>query len=260
MEKNKSEVNRYTISAIDKALDVIETLADQEALSLLELSELLKRPKSSIYRIVLTLENRGYVTRSEENEKYTLGYKQLTIARKLLTKSSLRGSAYHEMKWLSDKYGDTVNLGVLIGGDVLYIDMIEGSHSLRMNESIGSTSPFHATAIGKAIAALRYQNNFDALLELKPLQKITINTITDIGVFRKELTSVLDKGYAVDDEESVQGARCIAAPVFNLSGKVEEAISISGAIHRYSMNEVPGIADDVKKAANNISVKLGYAN
>lgn len=258
MNNKNSNSDRYIISSIDKALDVIEALAEHEGLNLLELAELLNKPKSSVYRIIFTLEKRGYIARSEENGKYVLGYKQLALTRHLLEKNSLRNCALPEMQQLSDKYAETVNLGVLSEGEVLYIEMIEGTHSLRMNESVGSTSPFHATAIGKAIAAHSSQEIIDALLALKTLRKMTPNTIVDLNVFKEELASIKAQGYAVDDQEIVQGARCIAAPIFNLSGKVEGAISISGAIHRYPADKIPAIAADVKKMANNISIKLGY--
>lgn len=258
MEKKSTKNDRYTISAIDKALDVIEALAEHDSLNLIELAEMLSKPKSSVYRIILTLENRGYITRSEETGKYTLGYKQLTLTRNLLEKNSLRNCALPEMRWLSDKYAETVNLGVLSGGKVLYMEMIEGKHSLRMNESIGSTSPFHATAIGKTIAAFSSEEKVESLLALNPLQKITPNTIVDVDLFKKELCLIRERGYAVDDQEVVLGARCVAAPIFNLSGKVEAAISISGAIHRYPEEKIPEIAEDVKEKANNISAKLGF--
>lgn len=248
---------KYTIQSIDKALDVIELLSEYESLSLLELAKQLKQPKSSLYRIVLTLEQRGYIARSDKTGKYCLGYKQLIVAKQLLGNNSLRSQARQEMERLSTKYGDTVNLGVLNGKQVLYLDIIEGTYSLRMNETIGSTAPPHATAIGKVILADRI-DEAESWLRDQPLVQITPNTITDPKSFIQELERIRTRGYALDDEESVVGARCIAAAIRNYHGKAEGAISLSGAIHRYPDDQLAAVAADVMKAAFIISRKRGY--
>src|SRR5699024_1787381 len=114
---------------------------------------LLNQPKSSLYRIIQTLEGRGIISRSEPEGKYCLGYKLLNITKNILEGNSLRECAISEMERLVDRHGDTVNLGVLSQNEVLYLEIIEGTFSLRMNESVGSTAPFHASAVGKVIAS-----------------------------------------------------------------------------------------------------------
>lgn len=254
----KSQEKRYTINSIEKALDVLEALSDYSSLSLIELADLLDKPKSSLYRIILTLENRGFISRSEEDGKYCLGYKPLIITKNLLENNSLRSCAVNEMKELVEKHGDTVNLGVLSHGSVLYLEIIEGTYSLRMNESVGSTAPFHASAIGKTIAAYLTEDELNEVLKNQEFIKKAPNTITDKKSFIEALKTIKNQGYAVDDEEVVQGARCIAAPIFNISGKVEAAVSISGAIHRYPLEKIPYIAQDVISVAQRISRKRGY--
>jgi IclR family acetate operon transcriptional repressor len=151
---------RYTIQSIDKALDMIELLAERGTLSLIGLTELLDQPKSSTYRIVLTLESRGFISRSDEDGKYCLGYKQLMIAKYLLERNNLRAAALQEIKKLSERFGDTVNLGVLTDGDIMYVEIIEGSYALRMTDTVGSRQPFHATAIGKAMPPICRRTTF----------------------------------------------------------------------------------------------------
>lgn len=250
--------DRYTIQSIDKALDLLELLAERGPFSLIELAELLNQPKSSTYRIVLTLENRGYVSRIGEDGKYCLGYRQLVLTRNLLEQSSFRGAASHEMKKLSDLYGDTVNLGVLFEGDILYVDIIESRHALRMTDTVGSRSPFHATAMGKAIAAHMPEAAVRELLDRCGLPPVTDRTLTDADAFLAELANVRRLGYAVDDQEIVEGARCVAAPVFGMFGVVQGAISLSGAMHRYSDAAIPGIAQEVRAAADAVSRRLGH--
>lgn len=254
----EAKTERYTIQSIDKALDLIELLAEKGSLSLIELTELLNQPKSSTYRIILTLENRGYISRSDEDGKYCLGYKQLFITRNLLEKNNLRTAALQEMKRLSELFGDTVNLGVLIGGHIMYVEIIEGTHALRMTDSVGSKSPFHATAMGKAIAAYLPEARVQSLLDEYGLPKYTEHTITAREQFMEELKKVRSNGYAVDDQEIVEGARCVAAPVFGMFGNVHGAISVSGPMHRYTEDTIPRIADEIVRAASAISVKMGH--
>lgn len=249
---------RYKIQSIDKALDLIELLAKHGSLSLIELTELLDQPKSSTYRIILTLENRGFISRSDEDGKYCLGYKQLMLTRNLLERNTLRSAAWQEMKKLSERYGDTVNLGVLVGGTVLYVEIIDSIHALRMTDSIGSRSPFHATAMGKAITAHLQWEEVQRLSASCGLPAITPHTITTAEALQDELKRVRGQGYAIDNEEIVEGARCVAAPIFNLYGKPAGAISLSGAMHRFKEDQLPAIIEDVRQAALAVSVKLGY--
>jgi len=250
-------LERYTIQSIDKALDLIELLAEHGTLSLIELTERLEQPKSSIYRIVLTLENRGFISRSDEDGKYCLGYKPLMLTRNLLERNTLRAAALPEMKKLSDLYGDTVNLGVLLNGEILYVDIIESKHPLRMTDSVGSRSPFHATAIGKAIAAQLPDDTVRGLAGGFGLPSFTPNTITTEDGLLSELARIRGQGYALDDEEIVEGARCVGAPIFDLRGRSVGAISLSGAKHRFKDDRLPEISGQVREAAQSVSRKLG---
>jgi DNA-binding IclR family transcriptional regulator len=252
--------SRYTIHSVEKALDVIEALSEYGTLSLIELAEVVKQPKSSLFRIILTLEQRGFISRSEEDGKYCMGIKQLSLTKNLLERSTLRASALSEMHKLVDKYGDTVNLCLLVDGEILYLEIIEGTYALRMTDRVGSKSPFHATAAGKAIVSTLSVEEVSRLLEQKDLTVYTPNTITDKTRFVNELEKINRQGYAVDNQEIVMGARCIAAPIFNMFGRVEGAISLSGAVHRFPDEQITAISEDIKSAASAISLKLGHLN
>lgn len=249
---------RYIIQSVDKALDLIELLAEHGSLNLIELTSMLEQPKSSTYRIVLTLENRGYISRSDEDGKYCLGYKQLMLTRNLLERNTLRTAAIYEMKKLSERYGDTVNLGVLVDGKVLYVEIIESTHALRMMDSIGSRSPFHATAMGKAIAAYMDSREVEGLVQVYGLPPLTPNTIQSVPQLKAALEKIQTDGYALDDEEIVEGARCVAATIFDMYGKPAGAISLSGAMHRFKPELLADISANVREAAAAISKKLGH--
>ncbi|MCQ6560524.1 IclR family transcriptional regulator [Paenibacillus mendelii] len=258
MKEEQEKQDRYTIYSIEKALELIELLSERESASLIELVDLLKQPKSSLYRIILTLEKRGYVERSDSDGKYCLGYKNLIITRNLLEKNNLRGSAIPEMNRLMERYGDTVNLGVLSNGEVLYLEIIEGTFALRMTDRVGSKAPLHATAMGKAITAFMEEPERNRLVSEMSLQKITDYTIVDKGKLLEQLETIRQAGYAVDDQEVVEGARCIAVPIFDMFGKAVGAISLSGALHRFPKERLQEIAEEMKRSAGLISLKLGH--
>lgn len=257
VNQEDSSSNRYVIQSIDKALDVLELLAEHESLSLNELTEQLSQPKSSLYRILLTLELRGFIKHSHDNG-YSLGYKHLMLTKKLLEGNSLRDASLPEMKKLSDKYGDTVNLGVLSEGQVIYLEIIEGTYSLRMTDTIGTKCPIHATAIGKAIVAHIPEQDVSKILKQNDMIRFTSKTISEPEVLMEELKKIRLQGYALDNEEMVQGARCLSAPIFDMFGHVVGAISLSGAIHRFHQDQIDTIAADVMKTTQNISSKLGF--
>lgn len=250
--------NRYTISSVEKALDVLELIAEHESLNLIEISQLLDKPKSSLFRIITTLEHRGYVTRSDKNAKYCLGFKALKLSSDLLKTNTLERAAGPGMEELSAKYGDSVNVGILIEEEILYIAVKEGTYPLRFTDVVGTKSPFYATAIGKAIAAHLSDEVLDRILEKSKFVSITPYTITDQDTFKKELEKVREMGVAFDNQEIVEGARCVAAPIFNTLGEVEAAISISGASHRFKDERIREIEKDIKEIAQKISENLGY--
>ncbi|MNH86866.1 Transcriptional regulator KdgR [compost metagenome] len=260
LDHEKDKQDRYSINSIEKALDVIEVLSEHDSLSLIELVELVNQPKSSLYRIILTLEKRGFISRSDEDGKYCLGFKQLVITKNLLDRSSLRTAALAEMHKLVETYGDTVNLCVISNDEVLYVEIIEGTYALRMSDKVGSKAPFHATATGKTLAAYLPAEEVKRMILDKGLPAYTPYTLQDEASLLQELVKVKEQGYAVDYEEIVQGARCIAAPIFNRFGKVEGAISLSGAQHRFPDERIATIAKDICETGNRISLKLGYVN
>lgn len=257
-ENLKSNEDRYIINSVKKVLILIDTLAEHGPLNLIELSDIMELPKSSVYRNLLTLEKYNYITRTDDNQKYCLGHKFLKLAKNLLVDNVLVEKATHDMELLADKYNDTVNLGVLYRNkEIVYVKIIEGTYSLKMSDTIGTTASFHCTAIGKSISAFLPETDIDIMITKRGLPKITKNTITNKQSFLKKLNIIRNRGYSIDDEESVIGARCIAAPLFNLFDEVVGAISLSGAINRFPEDKIDYIANDVKKAAKNISMKMG---
>jgi IclR family acetate operon transcriptional repressor len=154
---------------------------------------------------------------------------------------------------------ETVNLAVLDQGTVLYVDVIESPHEFRLSSRVGTRRSLHVTALGKALAAFLPEEPREAILSTITFQPATPKTIMNLLQFRQELDKISRQGYAVDDEEAVQGARCVSAPILNSEGEPVGAVSVSGPVTRVSPNQVVGLAAAVKSAARAISVAMGFS-
>jgi DNA-binding IclR family transcriptional regulator len=154
---------------------------------------------------------------------------------------------------------ETVNLAVLDQGMVLYVDVIESPHEFRLSSRIGTRRSLHVTALGKALAAFLPAEPRESILSTIAFQQATPKTIMNLLQFRQELEKIQRQGYAVDDEEAVQGARCVSAPILNSSREPIAAVSVSAPITRVSPNQVVVFAGAVTSAARAISAAMGFS-
>jgi len=159
--------------------------------------------------------------------------------------------------WKSTR--ETVNLGTLDQGTVLYIEVIESPHEFRLSSRVGTRRSLHATALGKALAAFLADDQKERVLATIQFQPLTPKTIMNLVQFRQELEIIRKQGYAVDDEETTLGARCVSAPILGADREVVAALSVSGPVTRISPAQVPALAGAVMNAARAISVTMGFA-
>jgi DNA-binding IclR family transcriptional regulator len=153
---------------------------------------------------------------------------------------------------------ETVNLAVLDQGTVLYVDVIESPHEFRLSSRVGTRRSLHVTALGKALAAFLPPEVRDNVLSTITFQQATSKTIMNLLQFRQDLEKIRRQGFAVDDEEAVQGARCVSAPILNSDREPIAAVSVSGPVTRVSPDQVGVLAEAVCDAARSISVAMGF--
>ncbi len=150
--------------------------------------------------------------------------------------------------WISTT--ETVNLGVVSGLDVLYVDVLESTHSFRMVSQIGARRPLHCTALGKAMLAFLSPSEREGAIGSLRLEKFAPQTISSAASLRKELKKVAEQGYAVDDEEACVGSRCVACPIFDQSGKMAGALVYRARSAASIDNGCSPSADRYAKARN----------
>ena len=249
----------YPIKVLNKTFSILEILLKHDsAMNMTEISEKLGLYPSTIHRILDTLKYWGYVEQNTNTQKYQLGLKLLELGMAKLHQIDLVREVTPYLKELVKQYNETVHLGVLEEGEVLYLAKEESSQTIRMISYIGKRAPLHCTALGKVLLAYMSEEERKEILEEKELPRLTKNTITDKGELEKELDKIREQDFALDREENEKDVRCIGAPIRNYKGKVIAAISISSPIFRIDKNVENNLKEALIKTTNKISKRLGY--
>lgn len=250
---------QYGIAVLDRALDVLEALAEAPGDASLGVSEIARRigaTKTAAFRILVNLERRGYVDKDPATATYALGTRLAYLGERSLSAIDLRGAARPMLAELHRRFGETVNLAVRDGAEIVYVDMIESGHGLRMAARIGGRDALHSTALGKAILAFLPPEARDDLLR-GGLPARTGQTITEPVKLLAELARVRERGFAEDRGENEVGARCLGAPIFDHRGAVAGAISISAPDSRLDDARAAVAAAAVVEGAAGVTRRLG---
>jgi IclR family acetate operon transcriptional repressor len=243
------------VRSVARAISVLTAFEDAEQLSLAQLAAHTRLPKPTVFRLALTLENAGFLIRSEEVHMFSLGPRLVSVARLVLARG-LPITARPHMTALARQFGYTVSLAVLDAGEVLFLDVIESRTNLRMVFGIGTREPFHSDAVGKAVAAQLDRAELDALLSRRPLRALTPHTITSRAALEAELQNIRERGYATDRGESQGGAHSVAAAIFGPRGVVG-GISLSAAADQLPEEDFAIAGAAVREATDAISAALG---
>jgi DNA-binding IclR family transcriptional regulator len=253
------EDRSYTIAVLGRALDVLEALeASGEPMGASDLARSLDTTKSSVFRILSTLEQRGYVMKQPGTARYSLGARLATLGQNALSGLDLRRIARPELERLHTRFQETVNLGVLYSTNIVYLDMIESPQSLRMAAKIGSYHPAHSTALGKAMLAFLPEKELIAMVP-EELRAQTSQTITDRSRLLNELRNVRQRGIAEEIEENEMGSRCVGIAIFDQRQCPVAAISVSAPASRIDDERVAAIAISLSWASHAITRAIGGA-
>ena len=246
------------IGSLDRGLHILEMLgAAVEPLRVTEIAGVLKVDKSTAYRLLHTLQARGYVSQVE-TRRYRLGSKCIELGSLALKTIDMRMQARPFLEELADQTGQTIHLAVLSNIEAIYVDMVQGSSVITISTDVGMEAPGHCTASGKALFAHLSPEQLRQIYSGRELPQFTPSTITDLASLEAHLQVVREQGYAVDDEERYQGVRCMAAPVFDHHGQVIASISVSGPSSQMYLKRIKELKGPVIKVATQLSAKLGY--
>ncbi len=251
------------VQTIQRVSSILEVLGQTpRGISIRDLSLRLELPKGTTHRLLSSLAYYGYVRQDTGTRNYFLGLKLVELGNLLLSQLDLRKVAEPFLGDLADKTKETVHMVFLDRNEIVYIDKVETDHhtsGLRMASRVGLRNPAHSCAVGKVLLSHLSEEELDNLIAEKGLPQRTENTITDRARLKGHLKSVRTQGYAIDDEENEMGIRCVAAPVYNESGKAVAAISVSGPAFRITKKLIQEpLKGEVIETALKISARLGF--
>ena len=246
------------LSSVKKSLQVLQAFsAEQPERSVTEISRFLNAHKSSVSRILATLATEGFVEKNPANNRYRLGLKLLDLANLVLGRYELRELAGPYMEVLARVTGEIVHLSILDKSDIVYLEKKGGGQTLTVATKVGGRNPAHASAMGKVLLSGLSPEEFGQILPVASLTRLTPRTISEKGELIKELERVRDHGFAVDDEESFPGIRCVAAPIRAEDGRTVAAISVTVPKQRMGRQRVEEIRERVIETGRLISARMG---
>ncbi|MFK5985415.1 MAG: IclR family transcriptional regulator [Pseudomonadota bacterium] len=249
MTKKSSSIQ--VIDRMAKLLDAISRYDDSASLKFLSADTDLH--PATAHRILASLIEQGFVERNETGY-YRLGYKLMELGCGVNSRLDVKEEALEILQNLRDELGETANLTIRKGDQVVYVERAIANRIMRVEQVIGSHAPLHVTAVGKLMLANEGEKSIDAYVKRTGLPGFTKNTLTKIEPFKAELKTAFKQGYTFDNEEAEIGVGCIGVLVRNSSGKIVAGLSVSAPIERRQDDWIPIVVE----AADKLSTRLGY--
>lgn len=247
------------VQSVARAIEIMEALASSRtSVGVVDLARRVRLPVSTTHRLLRALQQGGLVRKDARSGRHELGLKLVELSAHVLDSLDLRAVARPVLERLQAETRETVHLALLDQTDVVYIDKLDSTRSLRMYSRIGRRVPVYCTALGKALLAFSDEGTVRTILGRIRLRRRTANTITSRAALYAELAEVRRRGFAVDNIEFEDGIRCVGAPVFDHAGRCAAAISLSApAVHLPLRRIEHNLGPLVRAAAMRVSRQLG---
>lgn len=254
----RREKTNYIIQSVSHALDVLEEFTGEtDELGVTELSKRLKLHKNNVFRLLATLEARGYIEQNKATENYRLGLRCLNIGQRFVTQMGLLRQARTVMQQIAKTSRETVFIAVMHNGTVVPVDAVEPEQPVRLVSRVGSTLPLHCTAVGKMHLACADDELRASLPET--LQKFTEKTVVDRQALTQQLKKIAENGYAVDLGEHIEDVRSVAVAVRDYTRAVVGTLAVAGPAYRLSQERLDKeVVPLMVKAGRELSTRLGF--
>lgn len=250
MEKNVSE--NYVIPMLEKAFEVLDLMSlEEEAMGTSEISQRLKIPKTTVFRLMTTMQKWGYVEKSKDHDKYRLGKKLIRLGQEVASTIDIKEIAMVHLEELSKATGESSNLGILYEEEVLTVANVRGEDFYLISRLI-PTSPLNCSAMGKLFLADWTEEALEAYFASGAPKSRTVHSIQDLDGYREMRAEIEKEGLSYDREEYEYGLTCIAAPIRNPAGEMVAAMSISGPTTRLKHKGEENLKKELLKASRKI--------
>ena len=251
------EILMQILSSVKKALELLDHFTvERPELSLAEISREVDAHKSSVFRVLTTLKAAGFLEKDPLSGKYRLGLKILDLAGRVWGRYDIRQIATPYMEELARETGEVIHLAVLDGSDIVYLEKKGQGQVLTVATRLGGRNPAYASSMGKILLADLSKSELKAIFGRGKLEKLTPNTIDEIPKLIEELARIREQGFALDNEETFPGIRCVGAPIRDAGGKVVAAVSVTVPAQRMDDKRVRELWRLVTNTARMISERV----
>lgn len=255
LDPDKGDQN--TVQALDRALALMEHIAAHPGLTLSELSEETGQAIATTFRALVTLQARGMVESQEPGQFWFIGPGAFRTGTAFIKRTNVVERARPVMDGLMRETGETASIGIEVAGQVVHLAQAESHAAIRAFFPPGTAAPMHATGAGKALLAWRDEDRARETIARQGLAKFTSLTITSDSALLRDLARTRDRGFAIDDQESADGMRCVAAPVFDAHGEPVAAIALAGPAFRMGLADATRMGARVRAAADSVTEAIG---
>jgi IclR family transcriptional regulator, KDG regulon repressor len=247
------------VQSLDRAFDIVELLSkEHNGLTLTQIGKVLDLHKSTVYRLLKTLKQRGYIERKPNSKIYRLGLGFIELCSVNLNNLELKIEAEPILRKLSLQTNQTVFLAIEQDGYAVYIDKVEKFNSLRRYSIIGHRAPLYCTALGKSLLIGIKDEEIIKLYKDREFEIKTPKTIKDINTLLEDIRISRNRGWSLDDQENEKEVRCLASPIYDYRRHIIAAVSTSWYVNSAENIEIDKIAGFVISAALEISKYMGY--
>jgi IclR family KDG regulon transcriptional repressor len=253
-----ARAGKARLSSVANSIRLLTSFSGEEdELAITALAQRLGLAKSTVHRLAATLASAGFLEQNSENGRYRLGVALFELGALVRRRMDVANEARPHLRELLEKTGETVQLGIVDHYSVLYVYEMESRHAIRMAAAVGARAPLHCTAVGKVLLAFQSPEYLREMLE-RGATAFTPRTVTRRDAVLAMVEEVRGREYAVDDEESEEGLRAIAAPVRNHNGLVIAALGIAAPVQRMNKKVMQTSVPVVMASARAVSARLGY--
>ena len=249
---------QYQVRALDRALQILDAFSlEQPERSLSELSAATDLPASTTLRLLSILTQHGYVEKSPDTDRYRIGVAVFERGSIYIQSTSVEAEAADGLANLARDTNQTASLAVLDRTDIVHIAVYQPERAIRYFAPVGQREMAHCTGLGKVLLAGLADQAVQEIVDQRGLPGRTDRTITTVAALRAHLSEVREQGYAIDNEESLVGLRCVAAPIFDDRNRIVAAVSASGPAAEFTETTMPSLVEAVRTTAARISQRLG---
>ncbi|WP_295316153.1 IclR family transcriptional regulator [Roseobacter sp.] len=251
------ESSAGTLQSLDRALGLLGAVARSERATLTDLSLSMGVPTATTHRILTTLQKHGFVTFDEDRQDWIIGIEAYRIGISFMNRTNLTEVSRPVMRSLMEKTGETANLAIPDGGEVVFVGQVETLNPIRAFFARGTRTSMHASGTGKAILAALPDDRTRKILMASGLTPFTDNTLVTPADFFADLEKTRERGWSYDREERYLGMSCIGSVIYDEHHEPCGGVSISGPSTRFDDLRVPELGATVAEAAAEITVLIG---